>query len=74
MVLQLKLIHITINLIIDLLGTIEKVDLIFILMLIKLLILMKIIYISIQQVGITEIWRFFPKYELIMEENKIKVY
>jgi hypothetical protein len=61
MVLQLKLIHITINLIIDLLGTIEKVDLIFILMLIKLLILMKIIYISIQQVGITEIWRFFPE-------------
>ena len=61
MALQLKLIHITINLIIDLLGTIEKVDLIFILMLIKLLILMKIIYISIQQVGITEIWRFFPE-------------
>ena len=61
MVLQLKLIHITINLIIDLLGTIEKVDLIFILMLIKLLILMKIIYIAIQQVGITEIWRFFPE-------------
>ena len=60
-VLQLKLIHITINLIIDLLGKIEKVDLIFILMLIKLLILMKIIYISIQQVGITEIWRFFPE-------------
>ena len=61
MILQLKLIHITINLIIDLLGTIEKVDLIFILMLIKLLILMKIIYIAIQQVGITEIWRFFPE-------------
>jgi hypothetical protein len=61
MVLQLKLIHITINLIIDLLGTIEKVDLIFILMLIKLLILMKILYITIQQVGITEIWRFFPE-------------
>jgi hypothetical protein len=60
-VLQLKLIHITINLIIDLLGKIEKVDLIFILMLIKLLILMKIIYIAIQQVGITEIWRFFPE-------------
>ena len=61
MILQLKLIHININLIIDLLGTIEKVDLIFILMLIKLLILMKIIYIAIQQVGITEIWRFFPE-------------
>ena len=55
------LIHITINIIIDFHGTIAKVDLIFILMLIKLLILMKILYITIQQVGITEIWRFFPE-------------
>ena len=55
------LIHITINIIIDFHGTRAKVDLIFILMLIKLLILMKILYITIQQVGITEIWRFFPE-------------
>ena len=59
MVLQLKLIHITINLIFALYRTIAKVDLIFILMLIKLLILMMILHIAIQIVGITKIWRYF---------------
>jgi len=59
MVLQLKLIHITVNLIFELQRIIARVDLFFILMLIKLLILMMILYIAIQIVGITKIWMYF---------------